>query len=302
MNTSEVVKRGEIYRLKWFNNSGSEQEGNRPVVIVSNNKGNANSPLVTYVALTTQTKTPLPTHVMLTNKYLRDESTALCEHPYTVTKGKLDDYIGRCTDEEMQQIDKALLIALELSSKQPESNNEVVQSPYVDGENENDIIKQLNNRIQQLREVGTSLSSVEQELTKIAQADITLGGVSSDYLTEELKNEIRAKASEKMEARKATLENEILSLLDPKKIEQPKPTVETKVEKPISNAKTASDRTLEKAEKELDFEEVKRLYLEEGYTIAKLCKHFHRSSVTMGAYLKERGIIKPRGGSRKKPR
>ncbi|WP_286810361.1 type II toxin-antitoxin system PemK/MazF family toxin [Bacteroides sp. Phil13] len=302
MNTSEVVKRGEIYRLKWFNNSGSEQEGNRPVVIVSNNKGNANSPLVTYVALTTQTKTPLPTHVTLTNKYLRDESTALCEHPYSVTKGKLDDYIGRCTDEEMQQIDNALLIALELCNKQPESHNEVVQSPYVDGEDENYIIKQLNDRIQKLREVGTSLSSVEQELTKIAKADITLGGVSNDYLTEELKNEIRAKASEKMEARKSTLENEILSLLEPKKIEQPKPIIETKVEKPISNAKTSSDRTLEKAEKELDFEEVRKKYVDENYNMGDLGRYFHKAPATMSAYLKAHGINKPRGGNNRKPR
>jgi hypothetical protein len=65
---------------------------------------------------------------------------------------------------------------------------------------------------------------------------------------------------------------------------------------------TASSKSLQKAEHELDFEEVKRLYLEEGYTIAKLCKEFKRSSVTIGAYLKEHGINKPKGGYNRKPR
>lgn len=57
------VKRGEIYYIsRGGYNTGSEQQADRPGVIVSNNKNNKNSQTLEVVYLTTQPKNELPTH------------------------------------------------------------------------------------------------------------------------------------------------------------------------------------------------------------------------------------------------
>ena len=56
------------------------QYGCRPVVIVSNDAANANSPVVTVGPLTSQRhKVHLPTHVYLDGQGLKGASIALCE-------------------------------------------------------------------------------------------------------------------------------------------------------------------------------------------------------------------------------
>lgn len=293
--------RGEVWYVDPVGTVGSEQRGERPAVIVSNDIGNKNAPIVEIVYITTQIKAKLPTHVAVNNFKLT--GTALCENVTTIDKSRLVNRLTCLTDQQMLLIEKAMCISLDITKK-PEirvtaEQQQVVTIVSIPGENY--IIKQANEHLKKVFDIGSSLNSVEEELAKISKADITLGGVSGDYLTEELKHEIRAKASEKIRTRKETLEEQLLSLLEPKPVKEVKQKDTTaKKEEPV--AKTSSKGTLQKAEHELDFEEVKRLYLEEGYSIAKLCQKFKKSSVTMGDYLREHGIIKPRGGSKKKPR
>ena len=118
------VKRGDIYFIKKTNiNSGSEQENGRPAIVVSNNTGNANADVVEVVYTTLQVKTPLPTHVQVV---ARVKSTALCEQIFTVSKDRLQEFVRSCTEKEMEQIDKALMISLGI--KQPEqATKEVIK-------------------------------------------------------------------------------------------------------------------------------------------------------------------------------
>ena len=110
------VKRGEIYYINNEANAssvGSEQTNNRPAIIVSNDVGNKHSGIVEIVYLTTQPKKHLPTHVDI---YTTTEpSTALCEQITTVSKFRLDRYINECSQQEMEDIDRALAISLGLS-------------------------------------------------------------------------------------------------------------------------------------------------------------------------------------------
>lgn len=110
-----TVHRGEIYYIE--NNLatvtvGSEQRSGRPGIIVSNDKGNEHSEHVEVVYLTTKDKTPLPTHVKIMGTV---PSTALCEQVHSVSKSRICDHIRDCTEEEMKEIDKALLISLGLA-------------------------------------------------------------------------------------------------------------------------------------------------------------------------------------------
>lgn len=107
------IYRGDIFYISKGKTRtyGSEQEPDRPAVIVSNNTGNHFAPVVEVVYLTTQEKNQMPTHADVLCKV---PSVALCEQIFTVHKDRLGDYIRSCTEEEMKGIDKALMVSLGL--------------------------------------------------------------------------------------------------------------------------------------------------------------------------------------------
>lgn len=104
-------RRGDIFFITEGTYTGSEQNGGRPGVIVSNDVGNKHSPNVEIVFLTSTEKKPMSTHVKIMCKV---PSTALCENIQTVSKERLDTFIRSCTTSEMKQIDNALLCSLGL--------------------------------------------------------------------------------------------------------------------------------------------------------------------------------------------
>ena len=112
------MKRGEIYFIKRsYNETGSEQWGDRPAVIVSNDENNEHSETVEIVYLTTKPKNDLPTHVF--TRSALSPSTILCESVYTVSKKRVKEWIGTLTDSEMKSVDAALAISLGLDFEQP---------------------------------------------------------------------------------------------------------------------------------------------------------------------------------------
>lgn len=114
-----MCKRGDIYYVDFGVKTGScEQGGIRPAVIVSNNKANANSPVITVVPLTTKIwkKPNLPTHVQIPHSVttgLHRKSMALAEQVETVDKKKLTEKIGEISDNLlMEKITVALQIQI----------------------------------------------------------------------------------------------------------------------------------------------------------------------------------------------
>ncbi|MBR0407266.1 MAG: type II toxin-antitoxin system PemK/MazF family toxin [Clostridia bacterium] len=61
--------------------------GLHPVIVVSNEGTNANSPVITIVPLTSNTNKRIsPTHVLITGQGLRQSSIALCEQPMSLDR------------------------------------------------------------------------------------------------------------------------------------------------------------------------------------------------------------------------
>lgn len=80
---------------------------------------------VTVVFLTSQPKKDMSTHVTI--RTTGRISEALCEQPTTISVERLNNRIGSVTEREMQQIDIALQIALNLdagANTQPEAENQ----------------------------------------------------------------------------------------------------------------------------------------------------------------------------------
>lgn len=111
------IYRGEMFYVFPRECTGSEQQSGRPAIVVSNDMNNAKSSVVEVVYLTTQEKDYLPTHVTI--KSAPRESTALCEQIHSVSIDRLGDYVGRVSQQEMQLIDIALLVSLQLDEYTP---------------------------------------------------------------------------------------------------------------------------------------------------------------------------------------
>ena len=106
-------KIGDVYMI-YFDGSGSVQQGLRPGVVFSNNKGNANSPNVFVFPLTTSLKKmSQPTHVILDAQEcgLKYTSMVLCENPQCVPKESLGRFVSHLSDFHCAKIAEAHLIA-----------------------------------------------------------------------------------------------------------------------------------------------------------------------------------------------
>ncbi len=125
------IKRGDIYYiLKQGVTDGSVLNSGRPAVVVSNNKNNMFSPTVEIVYLTTQPKSDLPTHVDIRSTGVK--STAICEQVSTVSRERISNPCGACTDAEMKMIDAALAVSLGLNfDKEPVEVNAELEPPVM---------------------------------------------------------------------------------------------------------------------------------------------------------------------------
>ena len=111
-NKERVPQIGEVYWKK-FGGSGSEQSGWRPGVVFQNNMGNAYSPNIIALPLTSSLKkTNQPTHVIIkaADSGLRRDSMVLCENPERMSKERLGQYITTLSVEHIKQVAEANLL------------------------------------------------------------------------------------------------------------------------------------------------------------------------------------------------
>ena len=106
-------KIGEIYYMR-FSGSDSEQNGWRPGLVFQNNAGNAHSPNIIALPLTSSIKkTKQPTHVVVRadSTGLRTDSMILCENPERMSKSHIGQYITTLSEDYMKQVAEASLLA-----------------------------------------------------------------------------------------------------------------------------------------------------------------------------------------------
>jgi mRNA interferase MazF len=111
------VKRGEVYSTCLDPTEGSEQSGTRPVIIVSRNAINDNSPVVLVVPCTTdrgQRAYPSQIRIRAGEGGLLRNSIAMAEQVRAIDKRRLGQPWGALSDQTLSQLELALLIALDL--------------------------------------------------------------------------------------------------------------------------------------------------------------------------------------------
>ena len=163
------IERGDIFYvgLTTFV-TGREQWAGRPGIIVSNDQNNLHSETVEVVYCTTRYKPNLPTHTtVLSTPY---ESTVLCEQVTTVDISRLGNYIGRCTEKEMCEIDRCIRVSLGLQEDKTAKPNPAYVPPMGNRQKENE--EMIARRVER----DTYRKMYEIVVEKLADAAINAGG------------------------------------------------------------------------------------------------------------------------------
>lgn len=119
------LRRGQLWLADLGTIQGCDdhiKRGVRPVVIVSNNKANENSPVIHVIPVTTKVRKRLylPTHVFLNGFQthgLRSHSVATCEQVQAINASDLIDCIGTLSRTQMLSVSLALIIQFAIGSE-----------------------------------------------------------------------------------------------------------------------------------------------------------------------------------------
>lgn len=105
------IKKGDIYYASLNPAIGSEQKGERPVVVLQNDCGNKYSPTVIVAPLTKIIKKEkLPTHIFIhSNDFLRYNSLILLEQIRVIDKSRIISYMGSLLDYQLDKVNRALV-------------------------------------------------------------------------------------------------------------------------------------------------------------------------------------------------
>ena len=117
--------------------AGSVQNGARPVLIVSNDTNNLHSTVVTVVAITSQDKPNIPTHIQIPAVSGDGFNTILCEQIKTLPKNILKRYQGCLTEDVMRRVDNALALQLGLKKILTTPKDTIKQQPEINETSEN---------------------------------------------------------------------------------------------------------------------------------------------------------------------
>lgn len=113
------VHRGEVYLCRFDTGAGSEQKGNRPVLVVSNDIGNKNSPTFIASVITSSPKRKFPMHVDIKKGIagLTQPSTVLTEQIFTIDKTRLIRFMGDLNGHPhlLEKVNEALKLSLALN-------------------------------------------------------------------------------------------------------------------------------------------------------------------------------------------
>ena len=110
------VRRGEVWYVSAVDAIGSEQQGDRPAVILQSDELNECSPTTVVAFITTQLdKKSIDAHVHIpSHSGLPRKSMVLTEKAREIDKSRLRQKIGKLTRQSMARVDRALKYTLGL--------------------------------------------------------------------------------------------------------------------------------------------------------------------------------------------
>ena len=124
-----TVKRGEVYTVDLSGSVGHEQTGNRPVIVIQNDKANQNSGTVVVACITSKKQARrFPTHISirLREGKLSLFSRVMLEQIRTIDKSRILKWIGQADDSTMRVLNHVLSYSLDLTVQEnPERHDQI---------------------------------------------------------------------------------------------------------------------------------------------------------------------------------
>lgn len=297
--TLRNIKRGDIYYIDKEPIYGSEQQGGRPGIIVSNNVGNVESEIVQVVYITTQPKNDLPTHVTIHSA--KQTSTALCEQVWSVAQSRVGDYIGRTSEDEINKIDKALVISLGITAIRC---NQVVGIES-DGD---DVLEMASNHVKEIMELADRRRKALDVYNSITDnTNVCLyqcGGMTQfgNLISQESMEQIKLSTIQAISNAKDDIAKQIKEKIG---IKERKPAVinqdfEQAVKEMVEqHGKEEAVKVVKKVEKleiepGMTVEKVKELFWDKGYTIEKTAEELGVKRSTLYNFICKHNLKKPK--------
>ena len=114
------MKRGDVYRADLAPRSGSEQQGRRPVIVISHDAFNKTQGWRSIIVVPLSTspaqagRGPSAVSLPQGTAGLGKDSVALCHQVTTLDRTKLTLRIGELTSTELSQVEDGLKAAMDL--------------------------------------------------------------------------------------------------------------------------------------------------------------------------------------------
>ena len=111
-----IYNRGDIVLVNNENAIDNIQSGVRPYLIVSNDKCNAYSNILTVIPMTTKEKTPIPTHYEILINGV--QNTFLAEQITCISKKSVIGYLDSISTKDLRNIEKRIMAQLGLQKEE----------------------------------------------------------------------------------------------------------------------------------------------------------------------------------------
>lgn len=109
------IVKGAIFYADLGKTVGSEESGIRPVLVIQNDTGNRFSPTTIVAPISTKKNENLPTHILVKQfDKIRHDSIIMLEQIRVIDKTRLKGFVGILTDQDMQEVDKGIMVSLGL--------------------------------------------------------------------------------------------------------------------------------------------------------------------------------------------
>ncbi|MDJ0413814.1 type II toxin-antitoxin system PemK/MazF family toxin [Rhodococcus opacus] len=119
---ADPPRRGEVYWADLTPARGSEQDGHRPVLVVSLDSFNRQMRTVVTAAMTSQVKpsvregrSPVAVFIPKGPQGMEKDGAVLCFQITTLARERLEDYICQLTPEQMRDVDRAMAASFGLA-------------------------------------------------------------------------------------------------------------------------------------------------------------------------------------------
>ena len=106
------MKRGEVYFVNFEPSIDGETKKVRPAVIISNNQSNKYLNRLQVIPITSNTGKIYPSEALIT--VLNKPGKAMADQLMTISKDLVKKFLGKVTDQEMKDIERAIKVQLEL--------------------------------------------------------------------------------------------------------------------------------------------------------------------------------------------